>query len=113
MAKDKWFELTFDETQPTPVLSTEAWSDQTRLVQIDRQSGNCCGCCGCFANCGWQDWRGLDGEVRRGNRMTFVLGLVGFVGAIVVIVGSVLVVLSLDSFGDALEPASGESASGL
>ena len=107
MAKDKWFELTFDETQPTPVLSTEAWSDQTRLVQIDHQSGNCCGCCGCFANCG------LDGGVRRGNRMTFVLGLVGFVGAIVVIVGSVLVVLSLDSFGDALETASGESASGL
>jgi len=45
--------------------------------------------------------------------MTFVFGLVGFLGAIGVIVGCVVFVLSLDSIGDAIDHGSGESASGL
>lgn len=83
--------------RPDDGLGT-AETGNVRLVMLDRPNRACCGCCECFGDmCRQEEWRDLNGHRRGcGN----VLGGIVFGLAIGSIVLMVLLVWSLDSFGD-------------
>ena len=117
-ATGKWFTLDLDCSQAAVMASPPHPLATARLVQVDRSGRDCCGCCGCFANwCarGNDGWRGLDDgrwRGREGGATGAIVGGVVFVTAIVAIVLLILLVWSLDSFGDAVGSVELEDGSG-
>jgi len=120
----KWFTLDLDYSQAVVMASNGLGFvppphplDTTRLVQVERSGRDCCGCCGCFANCcarGNDQWRGLDDGRLRGSDIgaTGVIAGVVFAIAIVAMVLLIMLVCSLDSFGDVVGSAELEDGSG-